>query len=52
MASPTKVVETKRRHKREKLLKRRLKRVRRELAKVTKNTDPELRRFVPGAING
>jgi len=52
MASPTKVVETKRRHKREKRLKNRLKRVRLELAKVAQNTDPELRRFVPGSING
>ena len=50
MASPTKIVEGIRKHKRDKRLKARTNRVRRELAKVAKQTDPELRHFVPGTL--
>ena len=50
MASPTKVVESIRKHKRNKRLTARTKRVRKELAKIAHATEPELRRFVPGTL--
>ena len=50
MASPTKIVEAVRKHKRDKRRVARTKRVRKELAKVALATEPELRRFVPGTL--
>jgi|LakMenEpi03Aug12_release.lakeMendotaPanAssembly.Ray.scaffolds.fasta_scaffold3396538_1 hypothetical protein len=50
MASPTKIIEAIRKHKRDKRRTHREKRVRKELAKIAQATDVELRRFIPGTM--